>query len=393
MGPGLEMMSRVFAYGFRCFFLLGALSALVLIPIWLVILAPGSGQAPPLGGGTYWHAHEMIYGFTMAIVAGFLLTAVPNWTKTPQVKGIALASLAGLWLAGRIVTALSGQIALELVAAVDVAFVLALVMATAPPIVKARRWRNIGFPPLLLGMAGANLLFYLYLLEQVEFSAQTAMKFAVYGVILLIVVIGGRITPLFTRNALKRPIRGRNPFDSLAIVAVTFVMLVELVPGAWQLQGYSALVASVLVAVRMRGWLALASFRKPIVWILHVGYAWCAVGLFLAGIAALRPELVPPSAALHALTTGAIGTFTLAMMSRVALGHTGRKLVVHKAIVVAYLAMILAGVSRVVLPILSLELIDASINLSGILWSLAFLIYLAVYTPILVSPRADGKPG
>lgn len=387
------MKSRVFQYGFRCFFLLGALAAITLVPIWVVILTPGSGIAPPLGGGTHWHAHEMIYGFTMAIVAGFLLTAVPNWTKTRPVRGVALFVLAALWLAGRVLTSLSGEIDLRIVAIVDVAFVLGLVLAITPPILKARRWRNIGFPPLLLGMAAANILFYLSLLEKVSFSAQTAMKFAIYGVVLLIVVIGGRITPLFTRNGLKVPVRDRNPLDWLAIAAVTGVMLLELFPAAWEVQGYSALIAGALVAARMGGWRSLATFRSPILWILHVGYFWCAVGLILVGIAVLRPDLVPTSAALHALTTGAIGTFTLAMMSRVALGHTGRKLVAHKAVVVAYLAIILAGIVRVLFPILSLDLVDTSIYAAGVLWSAAFLIYLVIYTPILVSPRADGKPG
>lgn len=387
-----QQRSHLFAYGFRPFFFFGALFGVLSVPLWLLRYKVGVGLPGHLASWQ-WHAHEMLFGYVGAIVVGFLLTAVPNWTKTTRVHGRNLILLVALWLLGRILVPLWGVAPVGLIATVDAVFYPVVGLVIAVPIIKKKRWRNLGFPPLLVGFGVANLLIHLHVAGITTYSAATAQRVAAICVVLMIVIVGGRIVPAFTRNGLKIAVRDRDRRDDLAVWTVAALIPLEAVPGGDTVTGIVALVAGVLVVARMAGWQTRATISKPILWILHVGYLWAGVGLLLEGVTWLWPEVVGRHLALHAMTVGAMGTFTLAMMTRVALGHTGRPLKAGRAVVWAYVAMILAGLSRAVIPLGNANLRDSGLYLGGALWVLALVLYLVTYTKILFSPRPDGKPG
>jgi uncharacterized protein involved in response to NO len=361
------------------------------MPVWGFYFAGELGVptrlAPPI-----WHGHEMLFGFAAAVIAGFLLTAVPNWTGIPAVKGGRLIALVALWVAGRLAIFYSGLLPAWLVAAIDVAFFPALVLAIAPALVASGSRRNMGFPVVLLVFTLANLAIHAAAMGYLPLGAEIGIKVAVNLATLLMVVIGGRVIPGFTANALGTPSRRADWTDKAALYAAIAVLVLEFLPQARPAQGAAAVAAAALVALRMRGWQSLRTLRRPILWVLHVGYAWIAVGYAFKRLALLT-ELLRWQDALHGLTAGAIGTLTLGMMSRVALGHTGRPLEVRSAITVAYILITLATIMRLCTPFgAALHPVPALTHAAGGLWAAAFIIFLVVYTPILISPRADGKP-
>lgn len=381
----------LWSLGFRPFFLLAAVAAGLLMPIWGFYFAGDLGVptrlAPPI-----WHGHEMLFGFAGAVIAGFLLTAVPNWTGIPAVKGGRLIALVALWMAGRIAVFCAGLLPAWLVAAIDVAFFPALILTIAPALVASGSRRNMGFPVVLLVFALANLAIHVAAMGHFAAGAEIGIKVAVNLVTLLMIVIGGRVIPGFTANALGTPSRRADWTDRAALYAAIAVLLLEFLPHARIAQGLAALVAAVLVVLRMRGWQSLRTLRRPILWVLHVGYAWIAVGFAFKGVGLLT-EMLRWQDALHGLTAGAIGTLTLGMMSRVALGHTGRPLEVRPSITAAYILITLATIIRLCTPFGTvLHPVQALTHVAGALWATAFIIFLVVYTPILISPRADGKP-
>lgn len=381
----------LWSLGFRPFFLLAALAAGLLLPMWGFYFAGDLGVptrlAPPI-----WHGHEMLFGFTAAVIGGFLLTAVPNWTGIPAVKGGRLVALVTLWIAGRLAVCFGALLPAWLVAAVDVAFFPAVILAIAPALVAANNRRNFGFPVVLLIFALANLAIHAAAMGYFPAGAEIGIKVAVGLVTLLMIVIGGRVIPGFTTNALGTPSRRPNWTDKAALYAAIAVLLLELLPQARLAQGLAAAAAAVLVALRMRGWQSLHTVRHPILWVLHLGYAWIAVGFAFKGFALLT-EMVRWQDALHGLTAGAIGTLTLGMMSRVALGHTGRPLQVSPAITAAYVLITLATVIRLCTPFAAaLHPVQALTHVAGALWAAAFIIYFAVYAPMLLAPRADRRP-
>jgi len=365
---------------FRPFFLLAGLTAVALLPTWLLTL---SGDGPP-GIDLQWHAHELLFGFLGAVFAGFFLTAVPRWTGRPHVHGLALAALVALWGAARV----SRALVVGSVGAVDALFLVVLAGAIAAPIVRDRSRRNAWFPLLLLAMAGADAT--IHLAPQHTLIAQ---RLAVLCALAVVTIFGGRITPLFTRGALRREgkdgVRERSWLDDAAIVSVLALVPLAVVDGAEPLVAGVAAVGAVLNALRMRGWRTQHTIRSPIVWILHAGYAWIPVSLALWAAAAVRPGLT--SAAVHAMTAGVLGTYTLAMMSRVTLGHTGRPLQVHPAMVLSYACVLGAGLVRVGAPILMGFTPMWAINTAGVLWTAAFAIFVVVYTPILTQPGVDAE--
>jgi uncharacterized protein involved in response to NO len=380
------------SYGFRPFFLLGAAWAIAALAIVLAALALGAwpGDAPALGR---WHGHEMLFGFVAAAVAGFLLTAVPTWTGTAPVRGAPLAALAALWLAGRAVMlpwlGLSAS-AWSLVAA---AFFPALALAVGIPLVRTRNYRNLQFIAFLLLLALADALFLLGHSGRLETPAIDPLRLVVNLFTLMIAVVGGRIVPLFTRNALlargvKAAITPLPWLDRASIAAVVAVLVGDLVLPNAPASGWLAALAAVLHAARLGRWRGPATLSMPIVWILHVGYAWLPIAFALKAVWLLSAA---PWAVnwLHAFTAGAFGTMVLGVMTRVALGHTGRPLVVSKVITAAYLLLIVGAALRIAapmaLPAYYIELMSAALAA----WAGAFAVFLAVYVPILVAPRPD----
>jgi uncharacterized protein involved in response to NO len=394
------MFSRPFwDLGFRPFFLLGAGFAALWVPLWVLMYW---GQLPFNNYllGYDWHMHEMVFGFVAAAIAGFLLTAVRNWTRRPTLSGGPLAMLALLWLAGRVAVLLPslrpGTLPPLAIACIDVAFLPLLAAAIARPIVAARNWRNVGFVPLLLGLALLNGLMHA---KALRWSLPDGWPTGLYDaaphvavdlVLIFLSLIGGRIVPAFTRNATPGMKVERSAWADRGIFGLLLLLaIVDGFDGARTIAAAVALAAGVTSLWRMRGWGWRHSLTRPVLWVLHLGYGWIGVGLMLKGVAGLLPAL-ERSAATHALTVGAMATFVLGMMTRVALGHTGRTIEVHRAITIAYHALTAATLLRVVGSAWQPSWYAHSLVAAASLWGVAFVIYLVVYLPILLGPRADG---
>lgn len=382
-----------FSAGFRPFFLLAGLDAALTIFVWLGFYSGFVGLKLPYSPAL-WHGHEMVFGFGAAAVAGFLLTAVPNWTGA-RISGRPVMVLTLLWLAGRLAFWASGLLPGLVVAVVDLAFLPALAVVLARPLIAAGKVRNLIFVPILGLYTLANLLIHVEAMG-VAATGSIGLYLAIYLLALKITIIGGRIIPSFTATALRMsgtPVEAKShgwiekilPFAMIAAAVAD-----SLIPGP--LAAAVLLAVAAMQAVRLSGWHGLRTLNVPLLWVLHAGYAWLVIGLALRGLAMLVPA-VPATAALHAITVGAIGMMVLGVMSRAALGHSGRPLVPAKATIAAYWLIGLAALVRVFMPILLPGLYSLSIDASGLLWSAGFLIYSIVYWPVCTKPRADGRAG
>lgn len=390
--------SDLFSYGFRPFFLAAALWSIVALAIWLASLATGTAL-PSHFDPLAWHVHEMLFGFVMAAVAGFLLTAIPNWTGRLPVRGAPLMALTGLWLIGRIACLFGAGLSPVLVVAADMALPVALVFVGAREIVAGRNWRNLVMliPISILGIG--NLLMHLEALG-VDVPAALGWRLALAAIVVLIAVVGGRIIPSFTRNWLaKRAGQALPaPFDAIdraALVTLVPVLLAwAFLPDAWPV-GVALILVALLHGWRLARWRGLATLPDVLLVILHVGYAWLAVGLFLLGLAALEAAGhatgIPQSAAIHALTAGAAAVMILAVMTRATRGHTGRDLVADRVTAMLYLAINLAAILRMAasfLPQWSMPLW----SLAALFWGLAFALFLVGYGAMLAGPRQLPRP-
>jgi uncharacterized protein involved in response to NO len=397
---------RVFlTLAFRPFFLAaGVWSALALV-LWVAALVSGT-TLPSRFDPLSWHIHAMLFGFVLAAIAGFMLTAIPNWTNRPAVRGAPLAALAALWLVGRIASLVSALMPLALAAALDAAFPAALCAVAAREVLSARNWRNAAMPVPIAVLGIADLLMYL---ERggVAMPAGLGWRLGITAAIVLISVVGGRIVPAFTRNWLAKrgaqrlppatgkqdqvaprlpPVAGR--LDLAALVALHVGLAVWTFWPIAQAAGVLLLIGAALNLWRLSRWRGLATLAEPLLAILHVGYAWIVVGAALLG-ASILTSAVPPPAAIHALTAGAIGTMVLAVMTRVSLGHTGRPLTADRATTVIYVLVIAAAAARIAAAF-ALGSYLLLVEVSGALWAAAFAVFVGRYGPMLLAPRADG---
>jgi len=376
--------------GFRPFFLLGAGFAALAVPLWLLALRGGL-QPGGLFGAMQWHAHEMLFGFSTAIIAGFLLTAVSNWTGRETATGWPLAGLAALWAAGRVAMFFAEHLPRYAPAVIDLAFLPALAVTCALPVLAARNQRNYGFIALLFGLLLANGVAHVAALFGDLATVRTAHRVALDVIVLMIVLMTGRIVPMFTRNATRLDwIRSIRPLEIGSIGAVLALTLADLGSLTSGLSAAFAAAAGVLLLARMRYWGSLRTGREPLLWILHVGTLWLPIGLLLRAASALTP-VVPESSSLHALTAGAIGLLTLGMMARVSLGHTGRMLKAPRGMQASFLCLLVAGLVRVAAPLLPSSQYLLLLALATVAWSAAFCLFLIRYWTILVSPRADAR--
>ncbi|MGM0576372.1 MAG: NnrS family protein [Myxococcota bacterium] len=390
--PAERGLPPLVAIGFRPFFLLAALLAAGLLPIYVVHLMGKLSLDTPFDA-VGWHAHEMLFGFVGAVFAGFFFTAVQNWTKRKTVRGAPLVGMILLWIAGRVAMISGGGWPTWVVVALDVSFLPLVALIILRPLVAARSRRNMGFPALLLAMSAGNLLMHLASHGVLSYAWFTpGQRLALDCVVAVLVIFGGRVLPLFTRNAIRpATVRATSTLDRAGMWATVAFVVLDPSPFTRPAGAAVAILAGVLNLARMKGWGTRHTLRKPIVWVLHAGWAFTSLGLLLTGLAALTPQ--PPSTiATHVLTVGAIGVLTLGMMSRVSLGHTGRPLKAHKAIVAAYVLMLGALLVRAVVPWVAPGAWLPAMHASSSLWSLAFVLFLIVYTPILSGPRADGRP-
>lgn len=387
-------MNNIWAIGFRPFFLLGSLSSMLSILFWAWVYFSGhtmGGYFDPI----VWHAHEMIYGFSLAIVAGFLLTASASWTQTQALSGLKLKRLFCVWLLGRVGMAIS---LLEwpylnvFISLIDLLFIPLLIISLAPPLIKAKRMANIQFL-FLLGLLGVgNLLTHLASLSIIDYSFGTkAIYLGVNLILLIMVIIGGRVVPAFTSNALRIKTNQWAVIEKLSLGAVWAYVLLNFFMSEGPVVGWVALLAGIFNLIRLAGWKSIKTLGQPLLWILHIGYAWIIAGYFLLFLSDVF-EFLPRSVAIHAFTAGAMGTFIIGMMSRVSLGHSGRPLKLMKGFVISYFFITLSGVVRVISGFF-LEQYGLGIMLAGVFWVVSFLIFLIYYFKILVSPRADGRPG
>jgi uncharacterized protein involved in response to NO len=375
MQPSASMQpagsSPLWSRGFRPFFLLAALHAMLFVPLWVAMLR---GLVPlPTGlDPVAWHGHEMLFGFAGAAIAGFLLTAVPVWTGTRPVTGTRLARLAGLWLLGRLAFLNGHALPPWALAAADLPFFVALAGALATPLLAPTQRRNAGFVAALMALAVANGLFHLHALGVVLVAPRSALRCGIAVVAVLLIVVGGRITPAFTRTALTRAgtpasILPSPRLDRVAVGAAAVAAAAALSPALSMLHAAASLAAGTAVLVRLAGWRTGRTRRDPLLWSLHAGQAWVGVGLLLSGLSDLWLA-VPPTVAGHALTAGAMGAMILAVMTRVSLGHTGRPLVVLPGTSLAYAGVHLGAVVRVAGPLFAPGHAATAWLVAGVLW-------------------------
>jgi uncharacterized protein involved in response to NO len=380
------------AKGFRPFFLLAAAFAVSILPLWMLAY----GGAINLNGyldATHWHAHEMLFGFATAVIAGFLLTAVGNWTGRETATGLPLIGLCAIWLFGRVTLVASGTFPPWLTAISDLAFLPALGVAIGRPLVASKNRRNLVMLGVLAALWLANLTMHLDALGVLPGWRGRGTAVALDVVLLLILVIAGRTFPMFTRNATGvASIRSLPALDALTLISMAMVTVCDAAIARRELLAAAAGLTSVLAVFRARHWGTRHTFKVPLLWILHAGYLWIPLGMALRTVS-LFSAAVPSSVATHALTLGAIGSLTLGMMSRVALGHTGRTLTASRAVSASFVLVTLAAIARVLVPLVDVAHYRESVFMAGSLWTAAFAVHLAVYVPILVSPRPDLKPG
>ncbi len=379
----------ILSAGFRPFFLLSALWSALAIPLWLAFLA-GAATVPTALPAAVWHAHEMVFGFGAAAVAGFLLTAIPNWTGRMPLQGGPLALLVLLWGAGRLAMFASARIGAGGAMLADLAFPVAFLAVIGREILVGRNWRNLPMLAALALLLLGNLLVHLEAVG-IAPTAELGNRIGIATLLMLISFVGGRIVPSFTRNWLTKQRPGMPPpasFDNVdraalaaIVVALAFWVAAPEAPAA----PWAELAAGIALALRLARWRGRATMREPLLWVLHLGYGWLAVGfLLLAGNRMIG--VLPQTAALHALTVGAIGTMTLAVMTRASLGHTGRPLVAGPGTVTIYGLVTLAAVLRLLAPLGGAEYLLLLV-LAGAAWSGAFGLFVLLYAGPLALPR------
>lgn len=373
--------------GFRPFYLLASSFAALSVLLWVCQYAgylPRAYLQDPT-----WHGHEMLYGYTMAVVAGFLLTAVRNWTGKPTPSGGWLIALAALWVAGRVLVLTPFPV---VAAAVNAAFPAAVAIGIGIPIAQSRNRRNYFFVALLLLLGLAVLAFHLARLRIVDWPERASLQLGLDVILFILAVMGGRVIPMFTNNGIPGLQATRNPaLEKLALGGVLVLLGVDALRLPSTAVAVVTLIVAAVHAARLYLWQPWRTLGTPIVWVLHLAYAWVVVYLALRGIAALG--VVGELFAIHALTIGAIGGMTIGMMTRTARGHTGRPLVADRFEVACYVLVAIAAAIRVFGGMLLPAAYLATVVVSGVLWSAAFGLYAVRYWPVLSRPRLDGKPG
>lgn len=375
--------------GFRPFFLFAALWAAVALPLsiaYFEMIAELPTRLPP----HIWHPHEMIFGFGGAVVAGFLLTAIPNWTGRMPLQGAPLAGLVGLWLLGRLAILFSASAPAPVAAALDLAFPALFFLVVLREIVTGRNWRNLPMTVALALLFIGNLLTHLEAMDIAD-TAAFGVRTGVATLVMLVALIGGRITPSFTRNWLVKNASAEEtpaPFDALdrfALGATVAALVAWVTFPESSVAAALQIVAGAALFLRLMRWRGARTRAEPMLFVLHMGYGWVALGLLFMGGNRFF-TVTDTTTTLHALTAGAIGTMTLAVMTRATRGHTGRPLNADRGTVAIYIAITLAAVLRIAAP-WTAEYYFAAIATAATLWTLAYGLYVLLYLPMLTGPR------
>lgn len=390
-------MKQLAAYPFRLFFMLTALYAALLIAAWAAVLT-GLLLPPADWPILQWHSHEMLYGLTSAAIAGFLLTAICNWTGARPLQGLPLLALGLLWLAGRLAFWLAGWLPNWLVSFIDLAFIPVMAIYLLKTLVRAGNRRNMILVFVLLAFYAGNLLMHSGVIFNQPPLILKGQSLAIDVITVLMIIIAGRITPAFTTNWLRQTggnassVKQSALLDKLSVASAILLLLTQAVGASAIFIGTASLLAGMANGLRLVGWAGWRTCKEPLLWILHLGYLWLVIAFFLRAASHLQWAALPASLWVHVLGLGGIATLILGVMTRVALGHTGRPLKLPRFAASIYTAITLATVTRL---LTAAEIIDfhTGILLAATLWIAAFLLFLVFYTPILSAPRADGKPG
>jgi uncharacterized protein involved in response to NO len=389
--PRLRPQSiALLSYGFRLFFLAAGLWALIAMVLWIGLLS-GLWNFADRYGAIAWHAHEFLFGYIGAVMTGFLLTAIPNWTGHLPLQGRPLLALFALWLAGRAAMLATDAIGIGPAAVVDSAYLIILTFVISREIITGSNWRNLRVAVLVALTALANIVFQSEVL--IDHAPAYGLRLAIAAIVLLIIVIGGRITPGFTSNWLARQGTDTRPaplsrFDigSIAIAAVALVAWIA--APDWYGTAALLLLMTLVQAARLSRWAGERTWREPILLVLHIGYAFVPLGALMLALSILWPQFMTASAALHGWTTGAMGIMTLAVMTRATLGHTGRDVVTLPSTIVIYVAIAGAALARLAAPLLP-QLYYELLLAAGAAWLLAFGLFILVYGPMLAGPRVE----
>ena len=395
--PAETSANRITFYqlGFRPFFLFAAAFAFISVALWLAMT--GFNRHPlamPQLSPITWHAHEMLYGYALAVIAGFLLTAVRNWTGIHTLHGKPLMILVMLWLLARFMPFVPNPLAVPIMTALDLAFNAGLCLAVLYPIIKARQLQQLVVWIHLVLLLCGNLWFYLGLLDLLDSGVQPGLYTGLYVIISLMLIMGRRVIPMFIQNGVGYPasLTNRRWVDIGCLIVMPIFMVVDIFLHLNPIAAISATLLCLLLSLRMAGWYTRGIWHKPLLWILYLAYGWITLGFAIT--AAAYSLDFDPRLAVHAFSYGGIALMTLGMMARVALGHTGRDLARTPPGLAWLFAVLFAGsILRIVMPLAAPEGYPAWIAGSQVLWLIAFTAFIAIYTPILIQPRVDGREG
>lgn len=390
--PNQSRGFALFNLAFRPFFLFAAVAGLLLMVHWLALLGKGQLTYNYYQLSQLWHGHEMLFGYAVAVIVGFLMTAVRNWTSIQTPYGKTLAGLFLIWLSARLLPIIAEfiiPIPSLAIAAVDLAFLPLVALAISLPIIRSGNHRNLIFTVILIAMTIANLLTHLQLLGFTESTLALGMQLELGLIVVIMCVMGGRVIPFFTERAMAFEAK-RYTWVEKSIIPLAAGWLISDLLESYVLSSLLAGVNALVHFIRLSGWFKARMFRNPLIWILHLAYLFIPLGFMFDALSGFA--LISPYLATHAFAAGAIGSMTIGMMARVSLGHTARPLKLAKITIIAFILMVAAGVIRTFLPMIP-ELYTMAIHLSGGLWILAWVLFLIPYTPILLKPRTDGQFG
>ena len=380
---------ETFSIGFRPFFLCATLFSFFAILAWVAVFLFGF----QLSAFAYypmniWHAHEMIFGYSMAVIAGFLLTAIKNWTKIQTINGTKLMFLVGIWILARIIPFITDNG--WIISLIDVLFLPSLAFFVALPLLQANNKRNYFMVLLILVFALLNSLIHLDLLGLLLGITHTVLQISLYSIIALVIIMAGRVFPMFSQNGVNnRYIVQKHAMIEKLAVPSFFIFAITVIISK---NNYITLLVCMFTAIihltRLKGWYNQQIWQVPLVWVLHVGYFFIIIGFILTALSAFMPYY--NFIALHAFSLGVLGIITIGMMARVSIGHTGRNLKFPpNSVKYSFILLVLATIIRLLTPIISPTFYQWSIIISGLLWALAFLLFVYSYTKILITPRFD----
>ncbi len=384
----------LFSLGFRPFFFAAGMMAVASMVIWMAAFVFQIRLLPLTLTPIDWHAHEMIYGYALAVIAGFLLTAVRNWTNIQTLNGRPLQLLLLLWLSARIAALLPGGQALLLAMLLDSLFILVLSVAITMPVIKARLWKNMGVVSKVYFFLIGNVIYGLGVLGLFQDGQRIGLLIGLYMILSLILVLSRRVLPMFIERGVGYPVTLRNhfPVDIACFLLFLVFAVVDIFFTSPALVAALSALLCLLHSIRLWGWYTPGIWKKPLLWVLFLAYGWMILGFALKSAVFLFA--VSPSLAVHAFTVGGIGMMTMGMMSRVALGHTGRDINrPPSGMGLAFLLLGLGAFVRVIVPLLLADHYMLWVAISQMLWLAAFLLFLYRYIPILMRPRIDGRIG